>query len=70
MYLDITSIPTPQMLGYLARLVRLLTCRVLFKSCWHPSVFGLWFRALICGSRTSPCMAGKTNLGMTVPSIH
>ena len=29
-----------------------------------------WCRALICDSRTSPCVAGKTNSEMTVPSAH
>jgi len=58
------------MLSYLARLVSWLTCRVLFKSCWHPSVWRLWFRALICDSRTWTCIAGKTNSGMKVPSVH
>ena len=30
----------------------------------------LWCRALINGTRSAPCVAGKTNSGMTVPSAQ
>ena len=69
-YLDLTSIPTPQMLSYLARLVSWSTCRAFFKSCWHPSVSRLWCRALICGSRTSPAWLERPILELTVPSAN
>ena len=46
------------------------TIRFLNSSLVFFSLLRLWCRALIGGSRTSPCVARKTNSGMIVPSAQ